>query len=102
MRIEGYSALVTVAASGLGAATAKALAKAGARVALLDLSKERASQLALEIDGISVECDVSDGPSVERAIVAAAAAHGPARILVNCAGLDRPTGCALQDWCFAT
>jgi NAD(P)-dependent dehydrogenase (short-subunit alcohol dehydrogenase family) len=87
MRIEGHSALVTGAASGLGAATARALAKAGARVALLDLSKERASQLALEIDGIAIECDVSDGPSAEHAIAAAAAAHGPARILVNCAGI---------------
>ena len=87
MRIQGLSAIVTGGASGLGAATAKALAEAGARVALLDLNRASAEARAAEIGGIGLACDVSDGASAEAAVARAAEAHGPARILVNCAGI---------------
>ena len=85
MDLQGIPAIVTGAGSGLGLATARALAAAGARVALLDLKPDTAA--AAEIDGAAIACDVADGPAAEAAIAAAASAHGPARILVNCAGI---------------
>lgn len=87
MDISGQAAVVTGAASGLGAATARALAQAGARVALLDMNVEAAAQVAREIGGMAVSCDVADADSAQTAIAAARAAHGPARIAVNCAGI---------------
>lgn len=82
-----HAAIVTGAASGLGAATARALAASGARVALLDLSAERLEPLAEEIGGLPFACDVSDAASVDRSLTAARQEHGAARILVNCAGI---------------
>ncbi|MBA4791483.1 MAG: SDR family NAD(P)-dependent oxidoreductase [Rhizobiales bacterium] len=87
MQVEGQAALVTGAASGLGAATARALAGAGAKVALLDFNLDGARALADEIGGIAVKVDVASGESAEAAVAEAAAVHGPARILVNCAGV---------------
>lgn len=87
MQVEGLSALVTGAASGLGAATARALAKAGAKVALLDFNEDGARTVAQEIGGIAVKVDVANAASAEAAVAAAAAQNGPARILVNCAGV---------------
>ena len=87
MDAKGNAAIVTGAGSGLGAATARALAAAGARVALVDIAEERAAGVAEEIGGLAIGCDVSDAGSAEDAIAAAAAAHGDARILVNCAGI---------------
>jgi len=87
MNPAGHAALVTGAASGLGAATARALTEAGARVALLDISADRVAALAAEIGGIGIACDVTSAASAEAAVAEAAAAHGPARILVNCAGI---------------
>ena len=85
MRIEGQAAIVTGGFSGLGMATARALAAAGARVALLD--RQDASAVAAEIGGTAHVCDVTDAASAEVAVSAARAAHGPARILINCAGI---------------
>lgn len=83
MQVEGHSAVVTGGASGLGLATVRAFAAAGARIAVLDLKP-----VDLGLPGVmSLECDVSNAASAERAIAQAAAAHGPARILVNCAGV---------------
>lgn len=90
MDVSGKSAIVTGAASGLGAATARALADAGARVALLDLNAEDAGALADEIGGIAIGCDVSSAESAEAAIAAAREKHGAARILVSCAGIAPP------------
>ncbi len=87
MKVDGIAAIVTGAASGLGNATARALAAAGAKVALLDLNQEAAAGTAREIGGIALACDVSDAASAEAAVAKAAAEHGPARILVNCAGI---------------
>ena len=92
MDIEGQgaqriAAIVTGGASGLGAATARMLAKAGAKVAVLDVNKKAAGEVAGEIDGIAIDCDVTDAAATEKAIAKAAADHGPARIVINCAGV---------------
>ncbi len=87
MQAGGQAALVTGAASGLGAATARALAQAGARVGLLDMNREAAQALAQEIGGIALACDIADAASAEAAVKAARERHGPARIAVSCAGV---------------
>jgi NAD(P)-dependent dehydrogenase (short-subunit alcohol dehydrogenase family) len=87
MEIKGQAAIVTGGASGLGAATAGALAAAGAKVAVFDLNEKGAADVAKDIDGIAVACDVSSEAGGKAAIETAATVHGPARILVNCAGI---------------
>ena len=87
MQVQGQAALVTGGASGLGAETARQLARAGAKVAILDLNMEAAEALAKEIGALAVRCDISSEASMEEALATARAAHGPARILVNCAGI---------------
>ncbi len=87
MDIKGHAALVTGGGSGLGAATAAELAKAGAKVALLDVNMDAANAHAQTIGGIAVKCDVTDPDGTAAAIAAAKAKHGAARILVNCAGI---------------
>src|SRR5215467_8561401 len=87
MDIHGQAAIVTGGASGLGAATARALAAAGARVAVLDLNEQAAVNVATEIGGLAAPCDVAGSEDVKEALKAATSAHGPARILVNCAGI---------------
>jgi NAD(P)-dependent dehydrogenase (short-subunit alcohol dehydrogenase family) len=87
MELKGQAAIVTGGASGLGAATAKHLAGAGVRVAVLDRNAEAAAAVAAEIGGVGISCDVSDAAAAEEAIARAAKDHGPARILVNCAGI---------------
>lgn len=80
-------ALVTGGASGLGEASARALAARGAKVTLLDLDATRGEAVAEEIGGRFASTDVTDEASVLDAIGAAEAAHGTARIVVNCAGV---------------
>ena len=87
MDIKGIAAIVTGGASGLGAATARALAAAGARVAVLDREGDGAAAVAKAIGGLGLECDVADGQGAEAALVEARATHGPCGILVNCAGI---------------
>jgi len=87
MIAEGQVAIVTGAGSGLGEATARALAAKGVKVAVLDLGIERAEQVAASIGGIAVKCDVSDAGSAEKAVAEVAAKLGAPRILVNCAGI---------------
>jgi NAD(P)-dependent dehydrogenase (short-subunit alcohol dehydrogenase family) len=87
MQINGLAALVTGGGSGLGAATAQHLASLGARVAVADINQAAAEAMAAKIGGIGVVCDVADAASGEAAFAAARAAHGPVRILVNCAGV---------------
>jgi NAD(P)-dependent dehydrogenase (short-subunit alcohol dehydrogenase family) len=87
MQVQGQAAIVTGGGSGLGEATARALAAAGARVTVLDFNLETAEAVAKEIGGFAVKCDVASAESAEVAVELAAAAHGPARILVNCAGI---------------
>tara|TARA_B100000965_G_scaffold65949_1_gene51685 strand:+ start:2197 stop:2958 length:762 start_codon:yes stop_codon:yes gene_type:complete len=90
MDIAGHAALVTGAASGLGAATAKALADAGAKVACLDLNLEGAEKVASAIGGKAFQADVTQADSLEKAVADAAAAHGAARVAVSCAGIAPP------------
>jgi NAD(P)-dependent dehydrogenase (short-subunit alcohol dehydrogenase family) len=87
MNIHGQAALVTGGASGLGAATARELARLGARVAVLDRNGEGAAVVAAEIGGIGIECDITSTDSVLAALDAARAVHGPARLLLNVAGI---------------
>jgi NAD(P)-dependent dehydrogenase (short-subunit alcohol dehydrogenase family) len=87
MQINGVAAVVTGGASGLGAGTARALAAAGAKVTVVDLNEQAIEELAREIGGLSIKLDVTDPAAAEAAFETAAAAHGPVRILVNCAGI---------------
>ena len=87
MRLDGQAALVTGGGSGLGAATAALLARAGCHVAVLDINRDAADASAARIGGIGIACDVADATSAEASVAAARASHGPARLLVNCAGV---------------
>jgi NAD(P)-dependent dehydrogenase (short-subunit alcohol dehydrogenase family) len=87
MDIRGHAAIVTGGASGLGAATARMLAEAGAKVAIFDVNEKAAAEVAIDINGIALTCDVADAKATERAIAKAAADHGAARIVINCAGI---------------
>ena len=87
MNIEGQSALVTGGASGLGAATARELARRGARVAVLDRNGDGAQAVAAEFGGLGLACDITSTESVGRALDAIRAAHGPARLVMNIAGI---------------
>ncbi len=87
MRVTGHAAIVTGGGSGLGAATTRALAAAGAKVAVLDIDEAAARRVAKEVGGLAAACDVADAASAEAAVARAHAAHGPARVAVNCAGI---------------
>lgn len=86
MKLEGASAVVTGGASGLGEATARALAAEGVEVAIFDLNRERGASVAFEIGGTFCEVDITSDASVEAGFAAARAKLGQERILVNCAG----------------
>jgi NAD(P)-dependent dehydrogenase (short-subunit alcohol dehydrogenase family) len=81
------SAVVTGGASGLGAATARALAAKGVKVAIFDLQEGKGTEVANEIGGIFCEVNVTSDESVDAGFAKARAAHGQERILVNCAGI---------------
>ena len=106
MDMNGQAALVTGGASGLGAATAAALQAAGATVTLLDINPAALEAAAARTGALGIVCDVADPESAERALAQAAAARGPARVLVNCAGIgtagrivgrDGPLGLAAYE-----
>ena len=97
MRISGAAAIVTGGGSGLGRATAEALAAKGARVAVFDLNPAAAEKAAKAIGGLAVVCDVSDDASAAAAVAKAEEAHGAARILLNCAGIGTPTRVVSRD-----
>jgi len=87
MNIQGHAALVTGGASGLGEATARELARQGAKVAVLDVNLELARKVAGEIGGVACQCDITNTDSLQAALAQASQAHGPARILMNIAGI---------------
>ncbi|MCW3835134.1 SDR family NAD(P)-dependent oxidoreductase [Sphingomonas canadensis] len=97
MKFEGTAAVVTGGASGLGAATARALAAAGARVALFDMNADKGEALAAELGGVFCQVDVRSDESVDAAFAKARAAHGQERILVNCAGVGNACKTASRD-----
>jgi NAD(P)-dependent dehydrogenase (short-subunit alcohol dehydrogenase family) len=87
MNLNGTSAIVSGGASGLGEATARELAQAGALVLVADLNAERGQKIAAEIGGLFAQVDVSDEASVAAAVSAAAATSAPLRTAVSCAGI---------------
>ncbi|MDZ3838397.1 MAG: SDR family NAD(P)-dependent oxidoreductase [Rhodospirillales bacterium] len=97
MEIAGQTAIVTGAASGLGEATARRLAAAGAAVALFDRDLAAAERVAAEIRGQAFACDVADAGSAERAVAAATDMLGGVRIAVNCAGVAPPARIVGRD-----
>ena len=84
---KDISALVTGGASGMGEATARALAAAGAKVCVLDMNKEKAEKVASEIGGVAAGGDVINAEDIEAAFTKAGEEHGPVRIVVHCAGI---------------
>jgi len=90
MQVAGQAALVTGGGSGIGADVARHLASLGAKVTVLDVNLEGAEAVAKEIGGVAVACDISKPEAAEAAIAKARVAHGPARILVNVAGILIP------------
>jgi NAD(P)-dependent dehydrogenase (short-subunit alcohol dehydrogenase family) len=87
MDIKGHAAVVTGGASGLGAATASELARAGAKVTVMDVNLDGARALAGKIGGHAVACDVTNAEQSGAALKDARERHGAARILINCAGV---------------
>ncbi len=87
MKIHEQAVIVAGGGSGMGAQTARMLANAGAKVALLDINEDAVRKVASEINGIGFGCDVSDAYSVEKAVAQAREVNGPARISINCAGI---------------
>ena len=87
MNLEGTVALTSGGASGLGAATAKALAERGARVAIWDLNQERGTLLAKELEGLFVKVNVADEDSVRQGMAITQEQLGTPRIMVNTAGV---------------
>ncbi|MBL8699341.1 MAG: SDR family NAD(P)-dependent oxidoreductase [Alphaproteobacteria bacterium] len=87
MDLNGQVVAITGGGSGLGAGAARVLAKAGARVALLDVNTAGAEAVARETGGLAVRCDVASEASAVAALQAVTAALGAPRILVNCAGI---------------
>ena len=90
MNLRECHAVVTGAASGLGAETARHLAKAGAKVTAIDIDAVRVGVVGDAIGGLAIPCDVSDAAAAEAAFQRSRDMHGSARILVNCVGLAHP------------
>ena len=89
MNVKGQAAIVTGGASGLGGATASALAAAGAKVAIFDLQEELGEKKAKEIGGIFVKTNVADAASTEASVKTVVEKLGAPRVAVNCAGIGR-------------
>ena len=87
MKIEGQVALVTGGASGLGAETARELARRGAKVTVLDRNGDGAQAVAAEFGGLGIACDITSTESIVAALDRSRAAHGPARLVMNIAGI---------------
>ena len=97
MNVNGVAAIVTGAASGLGEATARELARRGAKVAVFDRDADRGEKVANETGGIFCEVDVTSDEKVAAAFEKARAAHGQERILVNCAGVANAAKTVARD-----
>jgi NAD(P)-dependent dehydrogenase (short-subunit alcohol dehydrogenase family) len=86
MKLQGCSAVVTGGASGLGEATARALAAEGVKVAIFDMNAEKGEKVAADIGGVFCSVNVTDDASVDAGFEKARAANGQERVLINCAG----------------
>ncbi|CAN5363230.1 SDR family NAD(P)-dependent oxidoreductase [soil metagenome] len=91
------AAIVTGGASGLGYATAKAIAVTGAKVAIFDLNETLGESVAAELGGVFCKVDITSDQEVEAAFTKARAAHGQERVLVNCAGIGNAIKTASRD-----
>jgi NAD(P)-dependent dehydrogenase (short-subunit alcohol dehydrogenase family) len=87
MQLKDVAVVITGGGSGLGAATARATADKGAKIGVLDQSKENAEKVAAEVKGVALHADVTDEEQVKAALAKAESAHGVARVLMNCAGI---------------
>ena len=87
MQLKDVAVVITGGGSGLGAATARAMAAKGAKVAVLDVRQEQADSVAKEVGGVALVADVANEAQVALALDKAEDAHGVARVLVNCAGI---------------
>ena len=92
MQVDGNVAIITGGASGLGAGTARELAKAGGQIAIWDIQEDKGLEIAKEVGGVFCNCDVTSEESVVAAMEETKEALGVGRILVNCAG----TGIAIK------
>ena len=97
MQIKDIAAIITGGASGLGEATARALAAHGARVAIFDLNEERGTAIAAELGGIFCRVNVTSDADVQAGFDRARTAHGQERILINCAGTGNAVKTAGRD-----
>ena len=97
MNISGIAAVVTGASSGLGEATARELARRGAKVAVFDRDADRGTKVASEIAGIYCEVDVTCDEKVAAAFARAREAHGQERVLINCAGVANAAKTVARD-----
>src|ERR1700745_2873069 len=87
MQLKDVAGLITGGRSGRGAATARAMAAKGARIGVIDQSKENAEKVAAEVKGVALHADVTDEEQVKAALAKAESSHGIARVLMNCAGI---------------
>ena len=87
MKLDGVGTIVAGGASGLGAATARALTERGARVAIADLNEDAANALADELSGVAFKADVTAEEEVQAAVEGAVEAFGGIRFAVSCAGV---------------
>ena len=90
-------AIITGGASGLGAATARALAARGAKVAIFDMNEETGNAIATELGGVFCKVNVTSEDDVDAGFAKARAVHGQERILVNCAGIGNAIKTASRD-----
>src|SRR6185503_19331991 len=94
---SSIAAVVTGGASGLGEATARALAEHGVKVAIFDLQKDKGEKVASEIGGVYCEVNVTSDDSVSDGFKHAREAHGQERVLINCAGTGNAIKTAARD-----
>jgi NAD(P)-dependent dehydrogenase (short-subunit alcohol dehydrogenase family) len=87
MELKDVAVLITGGGSGLGEATARAMAAKGARIGVIDQNKDNAEKVAAEVKGVALHADVTSEEQIKAAIAKAEAAHGVARVLMNCAGI---------------
>jgi NAD(P)-dependent dehydrogenase (short-subunit alcohol dehydrogenase family) len=94
---SSIAAVITGSASGLGEATARALAAHGVKVAIFDMNEPKGEAVAKELGGVFCKCNVTSEEEVDAAFAKARAAHGQERILVNCAGTGNAARTASRD-----
>lgn len=97
MKLPSVSAVVTGGASGLGEATARALASFGVKVAIFDMNEAKGEAVAKEIGGVFCKVNVTSEEDVDAGFAKARAAHGQERVLVNCAGTGNAIKTASRD-----